>query len=631
MLETPLLRAREAKAQGAKVVIWGAKKILAFAFILYCLSLFLPQIFLSPEVCKPKVTFDKTLGSNMVLQQAPARATVYGSIVGLGGCALDVALVDSSGIETSLPVDVSGTRWSAQLSPMGPGGSFKIVATAGASSASLSNVVFGDVWYCAGQSNMALPLENTMSRNSSLKAILSGKYNNIRVAQIAGNMNPEMPWKTIAQAVKEGEFMKFSSTCYYFGESLVDELGDRTPPIGLIHTAFGGSTIQQWLPNSTIFECGQVSNNQGRYGTFFDARILPYSRMSIKGWVWYQGENNMHDFFGNPINHTGYACLMVKLVDLWRNTWSSNSANSHHRAPFGIVALPNSGSEGGNSIGAMRIAQTGSFGFLPNREIPYSFLAQTYDLNDPFTNTSCYSLGCCAAHPAHKNCNGCDEYCESTSRTNFYIGPIHSRVKKPVGKRLALAYLGQTQRSSQRARSGPTFHGCRVTGPKEITVTFDNVCLGSDKLLVQKYGARSGSQFEVLVNQSAFCMQTIGRGGTRCLDDGAGFQKGPGHYDDERHTWVSVDISLSSSNTIAVDLSKTNGVAYAIRYGWGDCCHPRPPTSLPCPLEACPLMAKYARLPANPFIAKIVDGACECLPPLNCASTSELWESGLQV
>ena len=61
--------------------------------------------------------------------------------------------------------------------------------------------VFGIV--IAGQSNMALPLMFTFSRNISRDAILAGKYSNIRIHGMAGNMNPEQPWSTLKDALSK--------------------------------------------------------------------------------------------------------------------------------------------------------------------------------------------------------------------------------------------------------------------------------------------------------------------------------------------------------------------------------------------------------------------------------------------
>ena len=99
-------------------------------------------------------------------------------------------------------------------------------------------------------------------------------------------MNPDQPWTTLKAAVAAGTFELFSGTCYYFGESLTDELGgDAAPPIGLIHTAWGGSTIGQWLGNSTIATCGNATLSPEN-GEWHSTRILPYVDMTIKGWIW---------------------------------------------------------------------------------------------------------------------------------------------------------------------------------------------------------------------------------------------------------------------------------------------------------------------------------------------------------
>ena len=159
---------------------------------------------------------------------------------------------------------------------------------------------------------MALPLVHSYSRNESRDATLSGKYGNIRIHGLVGNMNPFQPWATLKQAlaappsavaavddagqletVKAGSnaFMQFSASCYYFGQSLSDELsqaGNTPPPIGLIHTAWGGSTVEQWLSNAAIETCAYAKISPANQ-EYHDSRVLPYVGMSLKGWVWYQG------------------------------------------------------------------------------------------------------------------------------------------------------------------------------------------------------------------------------------------------------------------------------------------------------------------------------------------------------
>jgi sialate O-acetylesterase len=152
------------------------------------------------------------------------------------------------------------------------------------------------------QSNMALPLANTFSRFKTESAIAAGKYSNIRIKQMSTNMNPAIPWSTLKNAsatnmvsgawggANTSALFHFSSTCYYFGESLTDELGAAAPPIGLIHTAWGGSMIEQWLPAEVVGACKLSCSNVTTCGVseWWNTRILPYAGMTLKGWVWYR-------------------------------------------------------------------------------------------------------------------------------------------------------------------------------------------------------------------------------------------------------------------------------------------------------------------------------------------------------
>ena len=106
--------------------------------------------------------------------------------------------------------------------------------------------------------------------------------------------------------------MGFPATCYYFGESLSDAIanasGGSAHPIGLVNTAWGGSSIEEWLSNDTIASC-EFSPRSSLNQEFHDQRVLPYTGMTVKGWTWYQGENDMRNVMGNAASKAGYACM----------------------------------------------------------------------------------------------------------------------------------------------------------------------------------------------------------------------------------------------------------------------------------------------------------------------------------
>eukprot|EP01059_Diplonema_ambulator_P035412 TRINITY_DN8316_c0_g1_i1.p1 TRINITY_DN8316_c0_g1~~TRINITY_DN8316_c0_g1_i1.p1 ORF type:complete len:603 (+),score=66.30 TRINITY_DN8316_c0_g1_i1:57-1865(+) len=583
------------------------------------------------------ISFSDHVQDHMVLQQQPAKAAVYGTLDTAGTPSVSVEV---SGTETyTVAGKVVGSQWVAYLKPSNAGGNYTITVTCtgcgstGPNTASIQDVTFGDVWYCAGQSNMALPLLHTLSRNISLDAIKAGKYNNIRLHQLSGNMNPSIAWTTALNATElvyqnAPLLFAFSSTCYYFGESLTDFVGSSVP-LGLIHTAWGGSTVQQWTSNSTSAKCTNVILDSSS-GTWLDSRVMPFANMTLKGFTWYQGENNMGSVFGNTDNNTGYACEVSAMIAEWRELFSSEPGTTDPLAPFGVVTLAPSGTEGHPDIGGMYVAQTGSYGVLPNSAMPNTFLANAFDLGDPFSNTTCYKQGCCPNNIIPGAfCNGCDLYCNSLNATDYYMGPIHPRDKKPVGQRLAQAAYGQVYGGDVQVH-GPVISGCSLDGDK-LTIKFNQTLLGKESVDVTPYYLpNTASMMQVLTNASLFCIQTTDgptKDDTLCLDDGTGHQKVftgvPAKTLQSLSTWPMVNVTVSGTSSITADVSKLGGQVYGLRYAFfnpanGDCCSLNPPTSDPCPVNSCPIKTKASQLPLTPFIAKIENGKCKCIEPQVC-------------
>lgn len=671
------------------------------------------------------LAFLQTIGDNMVLQRAPAKSAVYGIYGPQATSPKDakvmVTVTSNDGSSYTVPAEIGTVHqaqgdpnyegcvecpgpyatWKAFLRPTEAGGNYTITANCTGCggdpkywSTSITNVTFGDVWHCSGQSNMWLPLGNTFNRNKTLSAILQGgKYRNMRgMIGNSGNGNSVVsnPWMTAlaaAQAVtqplhSDTGLMDFGAACWYFGQTLVDlavSAGDLTSngepvPLGLINTAIGGQRIEEYQVNDTDSgptHCGGAPSVWN--GRLYAKMIMPFVDMTTKGFVWYQGENNMGGVKGSSTARVGYACNQQALVEGWRKAFSATPGTTDPLAPFGIVTLASSGSEGGPNMGAMRQAQTASYGILPNPAMPNTFLAQAYDLDDewgpgagpctgggyePGPVWACCQFKCQSCAPYNKtSCDAgtggrpeiCDNACNAALDTEYKMGGIHPRSKLQVGTRLATAYYNTIGGGSKTAFTGPTLSGCSVGAGSDsdtLHIAFNSSLLRGDKLKINPWGTPvtppvrhaqpiGGSFLFVQTNASQFCMEVEGvenKTSGQPIPDmqtcptWAGGDGQPVSSDSDLDGgWIRLNFTADNDGTgINVDLSPLNGTApTAVRYAWGivNCCDENDPNlyvTHGC-IADCPIYSARDGLPANPFKAKIVDGKCECIAPQVCS------------
>jgi hypothetical protein len=112
-----------------------------------------------------------------------------------------------------------------------------------------------------------------------------------------------------------------------------EALGGR--PVGLIRSSWSGTNIEIWTPPEVLRDCGvtrsEISaapNSTALYNTM----IHPFTRMVIKGVIWYQGENNIY------YNLNKYNCTFPKLIESWRNIWYTRTQGiTDPTFPFGFV------------------------------------------------------------------------------------------------------------------------------------------------------------------------------------------------------------------------------------------------------------------------------------------------------
>jgi len=167
----------------------------------------------------------------------------------------------------------------------------------------IKDLVMGDVWLCAGQSNMAGSIRMPIHpKNYPPQSILEAHYPALRL------LTPES-WLICSPDTA----VHYSRVAFYFIREVQKEV---LIPMGIIVKAVGGSNIESWL-------------NQPPYsiGNNYQNLVEPVVGYGIRGAIWYQGESNESD-------RRDYQPKLESLITGWRKVWRQGDF------PFHFVQLP---------------------------------------------------------------------------------------------------------------------------------------------------------------------------------------------------------------------------------------------------------------------------------------------------
>ena len=142
-------------------------------------------------------------------------------------------------------------RWTVSIPPHVAGGphSLSVRGTQEGESATRKNLVFGDVWLCSGQSNMAYDLHGV---NNSETEIAAANYPDLRLLQVSNAItNAPIPTfeKATWQVCTPQTVHTFSGVGYFFGRKLHGEL---KVPIGLIDSSWSGTPGQSLVSGPAL-------------------------------------------------------------------------------------------------------------------------------------------------------------------------------------------------------------------------------------------------------------------------------------------------------------------------------------------------------------------------------------------
>jgi|APSaa5957512622_1039677.scaffolds.fasta_scaffold10363_3 sialate O-acetylesterase len=182
----------------------------------------------------------------------------------------------------------------------------------------ITNLVMGDVWLCAGQSNMAGRMKRAgHPKNYPTNSVVTAHYPALRRLDVSENK-----WQICSPETA----VHISRVAFFFARRVQRE---ALVPMGLMVTAVGGSNIESWL-------------NQPPYATGgnYTRLLSPLVGYGIRGAIWYQGESNEKD-------GRGYQPKLESLITGWRKVWkqppSSDSGVPGADFPVHFVQLPGIG------------------------------------------------------------------------------------------------------------------------------------------------------------------------------------------------------------------------------------------------------------------------------------------------
>lgn len=285
-----------------------------------------------PTILDVHFTVARSLGSNMVLQRQGSGALLWGFGTVSATVTATAAFLPAPGLSATVGSDAV---WRLRLPPMPAGGPYAITLsiTTGEPAILLDNVLFGDVYVCSGQSNMAMSLGASWQPEADIA--YSGNYS-------AGIRFQGPSEKTSTKPLSEFISMRyvwtvpapsnvglFSAACWYFGTRIYDAL-NQSVPIGLVGTYWGGTRIEAWSSPAALASCNiTVPPQENNVTVLFNAMVNPLlvGPMAITGFTWSQGEANI----GFP---ELYGCQMAALISDWRARFNKPDAF------FALVMMP---------------------------------------------------------------------------------------------------------------------------------------------------------------------------------------------------------------------------------------------------------------------------------------------------
>ncbi len=307
------------------------------------------------ERCLGDVTVPAVISDNMVLQ-ARTKVNVWGKAD--PGESVTVLL----GPESAQTMAGKDGNWGLKLEGLASGGPYDMTIS-GKNSITVRNVAVGEVWLCAGESNMEF---KTMAARNGPEEMADGDLPMVRLFKVkrAFSEKPAADCEGTWVVCTPDAAKDFSAVGFFFARELNRRLRE---PVGMIESAWGPSRAEGWTPQATLEKDPALHGVVDRYAktlsgypaamaayqvalaewqgkadaakasgspaprepvaplsptgprepsALYNGMIAPLVRLPIRGVLWYQGESDTSD--------PGlYRKLFPAMIGAWRAAWGA--------------------------------------------------------------------------------------------------------------------------------------------------------------------------------------------------------------------------------------------------------------------------------------------------------------------
>ena len=250
--------------------------------------------------------------------------------------------------------------FSLWLAPESAGGPYTLTLSGDGADVTLTDLLIGDVWFASGQSNMEMPLQGFPGSavvKDADKEIAAATNPKLRLL-VVDRKGSDFPLNDIPDTwtlCTPETAAKFSAVAYFYGREIAAK---ENVPVGLIDSTWGGTPADSWVSMDTLGShpdllpafaarahfADEQTDLQARIAAdkaeddaaraagkplahhgwhpdetswspagLYNGMVAPFIPMSIRGFIWYQGEtNSAHD------RAPYYHALFASLIRDWR-------------------------------------------------------------------------------------------------------------------------------------------------------------------------------------------------------------------------------------------------------------------------------------------------------------------------